>query len=68
MRSKTVIIKLLLKKMLTNILMNFLTESAVVKFILSMTFILKMYYLSFKTEKIAVKVLKHDFSCIRLLC
>ena len=68
MKLKIIIIELLFKKMLTNFLINFLIEFTVVKFILLATFILKIYYLFFRTEKIIAEVLKHDFSCIKLLC
>ena len=68
MRSETVIIELLSEKMLINVLINFLTKSAVIKFILSVTSALKMYYLSFEIRKTAAEVLKCDFSHIKLLC
>ena len=66
--SETVIIKLLFKEMLTDVLIDFSTESAIIKSALSVTFTLKTYYLFFKAEKTAAEVLKYDFSCTRLLC
>ena len=65
---KTVIIKSSFKEMLTNISIDFLIKSAVIKSILLMTFALKAYYLSFKVRKTVIKVLKYNFSHMKLLC
>ena len=68
MKSEIIIVKLSFEKMLTNISINFAIESAVVKSILSVIFILKTYCLSFKIKKITAEILKCDFLCTKLLC
>ena len=66
--SETVIVESLSEEILTDISIDCMTESAAVKSILLAVSALKMYCLSFKIRKIAAEVLKHDFSCMRLLC
>ena len=65
---KIITVKSSFKKILTNVLINVSIKSAVIKSILSATFTLKIYYLSFKIRKTAAEVLKHDFSFTKLLC
>ena len=67
MKSEIIIVKSSFKEMLTDVLIDFLIESAVIKSTLSATSALKVYCLFFKAEKTAAEVLKHDFSHTRLL-